>query len=320
MPRYLISVSKTFALALALLSLFGCVAPKTTGPASTNPAVEAERFKQKCLTVQEGVAFRQRLEDISFRLGCGARELTTKRRYSAGFILTRRSFATKEYEPVIAEVFGLGSGPRIIRVTAGSPEDPKKWSQYLKDHELDRSTRFDIARDGEKMTVEVARVDTASCAIKVHQSSDIAAFTINQVIYVTKGLMRFAANDDELAVVISHELAHVIQDQNAAGPTKAQNRIGLGNHASVKEKEAEADYVGLYIMAAAGYDFHAAPNFVRRMATVHPGNIEAKYAQSHPTSPERFVMLEETIKEIDSKKERGLPLVPDPNSRIWKKR
>jgi hypothetical protein len=39
--------------------------------------------------------------------------------------------------------------------------------------------------------------------------------------------------------------------------------------------------------------------------------MEAKYATSHPSTPERFVMLEQTIKDIDGKKSAKISLVPE---------
>jgi hypothetical protein len=42
------------------------------------------------------------------------------------------------------------------------------------------------------------------------------------------------------------------------------------------------------------------------------GNEEAIYSGvTHPTNPERYLALSETIKEIERKKNNGAPLVPD---------
>jgi predicted Zn-dependent protease len=88
-----------------------------------------------------------------------------------------------------------------------------------------------------------------------------------------------------------------------------------GGQAYSKEMEAEADYVGLYILANAGYDIHSGPNLFRRLGVASPKSMEAKYATSHPSTPERFVMLEETIGEIEAKKAAGKTLLPEEQSK-----
>lgn len=72
----------------------------------------------------------------------------------------------------------------------------------------------------------------------------------------------------------------------------------------------EVDYVGLYILARRGAGIRDAPQFLRRMAALHPETIENGHSSTHPASSWRFVAMERTITEIDTKRERGLPLTP----------
>lgn len=88
--------------------------------------------------------------------------------------------------------------------------------------------------------------------------------------------MRFAGDDDELALIISHELAH-----NAMGHVESRTANAL---------------------------LGGAPDFWRRMAIEHPESIELR--KSHPTTPERFVALNATITEIELKVSAGRPLLP----------
>jgi predicted Zn-dependent protease len=73
--------------------------------------------------------------------------------------------------------------------------------------------------------------------------------------------------------------------------------------------EQEADYVGMYFMARAGYDPSGVADFWRRMAAEGESSITQR--TSHPTSPERFLTMERTYGEIAAKKSRGQPLVPN---------
>jgi len=90
-------------------------------------------------------------------------------------------------------------------------------------------------------------------------------------------------------------------------------KIGMAKGGMVYsiDMEKEADYVGLYILALSGYDIEEVPNVFRKLGAAHPKNIEAKYATSHPSTPERFIAMEKTVEEIKEKMEKGLPLLPE---------
>jgi len=76
-----------------------------------------------------------------------------------------------------------------------------------------------------------------------------------------------------------------------------------------QEFEREADYVGAYYAARAGYEIAGAEEFWRKMGLTHPDSI--RFARTHPTAPTRFVQMREVAAEIADKKRRHLPLVPD---------
>ena len=96
----------------------------------------------------------------------------------------------------------------------------------------------------------------------------------------------------------------------------AFSKIAAGAYS--QEFEAEADHVGLYIMALANYDMTDAPNFWRRMAIEHPTGID--YGVSHPTTPKRFLGLENAITIITEQQTAGIDLagqVNIPDLRGW---
>ena len=48
------------------------------------------------------------------------------------------------------------------------------------------------------------------------------------------------------------------------------------------------------------------------MAAAHPGSIKKReYGSTHPSSPERFIALEQAVAEINRKKAMNLPLRPE---------
>ena len=94
----------------------------------------------------------------------------------------------------------------------------------------------------------------------------------------------------------------------------AYNQASISNAAGQafsQEFEAEADYVGLYLMAHTNYSIADAPKFWRRMAAANPGSIKGSMNASHPATPYRMVALERAVTEIEKKRREGLPLLPE---------
>ena len=89
-----------------------------------------------------------------------------------------------------------------------------------------------------------------------------------------------------------------------------QNRILSGFATrTTRPFEAEADYVGLYYMARAGYATQDVEMFWQRLGVQNPKNIMR--AKSHPITPSRLLSIRLTAKEIEAKQQAGEPLVPN---------
>ena len=170
------------------------------------------------------------------------------------------------------------------------------------------------------------------------KDDQLNAFADGKNVYVTSTMLRFATSDDELATVVGYEIAHNAMHHLDARKTNAvlggifgalidiaaaRNGINTGGQyanqfaalgATVfsQDFEREADYVGLYILAAANRPTQSAVNFWRRMAAESPNSI--KFATTHPTTAERFVRLEQWQGEIGRKLATGQPLQPEMKS------
>lgn len=178
-------------------------------------------------------------------------------------------------------------------------------------------------------------LDTVCAFGFVAQKNDaLNAYADGKQIVVTTAMMRFADNDDELAVVVAHEIAHnamrhvdAMQRNSGFGAllgavvdvAAAANGVNTGGDFSnlgaqagasafSQDFEREADYVGMYILARSGRPTTGAADFWRRMAQESPGSI--RYATSHPTTAERFLRLEEAAAEIEAKRGAGEALLP----------
>lgn len=156
-----------------------------------------------------------------------------------------------------------------------------------------------------------------------------------QRVVIYPAMIDYATNDNQLAFVIAHEFAHSImghvasQKNNVAiggllgtlGDALAQSQ-GFNTGGSLGKIgaqqallryspafENEADYIGMYILARAGYRIEDAPGFWRAMSLNAPRAVYS--TTTHPNNPSRTVAMEKTVVEINSKKAAGQPLIPN---------
>ncbi len=176
-----------------------------------------------------------------------------------------------------------------------------------------------------------------ACAIPIRYvtTDNVNAYTDGKKIVIHSAILALAKTDDQLAIVIAHEMAHANlghaqkRELNAfvgqmGGAlvdggfllggiytrgtfTRHFGRAGLMAYSV--EFEREADYVGAYYAARAGYDLNGAAEIWRALGRGHPGAI--RLATDHPTTPARFIQMREVAAEIADKERRHLPLIPE---------
>jgi predicted Zn-dependent protease len=196
-----------------------------------------------------------------------------------------------------------------------------------------------VSRDSIETKTTITPVK--ACDFGVHLAPDDVknAYADGKNVVVYKGMMDFFKTDEEIALVLSHELAHnsmkhidakqknaivggifgLLLDIAAAGAGVNTNGefakagAGIAGNTYSVAFEQEADYVGLYFMKKADYDIQHAADFWRRMAVSNSQAITIK--STHPTTPERFVAIEATVGEIKTKIANGEPLTPELKSK-----
>lgn len=192
-----------------------------------------------------------------------------------------------------------------------------------------------IRRGGDDRTITITPVQGCAIPIAYVTEDDINASTDGHIIQVSSAIADICKTDAQLAAIIGHELAHanlghmkkrqVNMWLAAAGGVAVDGSFALGgiatNGAFMREFaqagslafsvdfEREADYVGAYYMARAGYDVTGAEEVWRAMALKHPANILK--ASTHPISAVRFLQMQKVAREIADKKTRGEALVPN---------
>jgi predicted Zn-dependent protease len=142
----------------------------------------------------------------------------------------------------------------------------------------------------------------------------VHAFSDGEGVWVTRGMVRFIKSDDELASVLSHEIAHALRGhmrnllaQEIIGRALAipASRFGgqasgqvanwlirLANAKFDRDREREADLYGLIWLHRAGFNVDVGKEVFRRMAVEMPESLERGFLSRHPSLPERFLSLD----------------------------
>lgn len=225
---------------------------------------------------------------------------------------------------------GVGLGDTLVRINGWTVPAGKDAIKQMFE-KLDEATKqnpvvhLSLVTTSGPREVDVTAHGICAYDFAILHSDVVNAGSDGEHIVLTTGLMRFAQDDVELATVFGHEMAHNVmghvgKEKSAklwtgllGALTGGVSLLFTGTHpeGDPAELESEADYVGLYLIARAGYSADSAANIWRRVALEHPGSASAKLATDHPSTPERFVFLEKTAAEIDGKISRGAPLVPE---------
>jgi predicted Zn-dependent protease len=164
-------------------------------------------------------------------------------------------------------------------------------------------------------------------------TNEINAFAVpGGFIYVTRGMLNFVHNDDELAGVIGHEIAHVArrhggQRLEAFAVAEAGIKILVDREPRLediyeteegkfatqmtavllfggwsRQHEFEADEYGTIYMARAGYSSRAVINLFQRMDDTFSGRGDdtlSRLLSTHPPFPDRIQRVETVIIELD---------------------
>jgi predicted Zn-dependent protease len=162
----------------------------------------------------------------------------------------------------------------------------------------------------------------------IEDDSTVNAFCLpgGKVAFYT-GILKLAGTDDELATVMSHEIAHATARHGGERMTQmlmvqlggialsqalknnreqtiemAQVAYGVGASLTYvlpysRKQESEADHIGLIYMAKAGYDPRAAVTFWKKMQEYHAGSEPPEWLSTHPSSQTRIDDLEKLLPE-----------------------
>ncbi len=160
------------------------------------------------------------------------------------------------------------------------------------------------------------------------QSKEVNAWCMpGGKVVVYEGLLPVARDEQGLAVVMGHEIAHAVAHHGSERMSQSLlvQMGGMALGAALREKpqqtqalwmsaygvganlgallpysrlhESEADRLGLIFMAMAGYDPRSAVDFWKRMAAGKKGAAPPQFLSTHPSDETRIRQIEEHMPE-----------------------
>jgi predicted Zn-dependent protease len=160
--------------------------------------------------------------------------------------------------------------------------------------------------------------------VNVQTSEDVNAYCMpgGKIMVYTGLIDTVRPTDDELAAVIGHEIAHALREHSRERLSRAyaeqmvlagvavatgaeSTTMQLASQISAvtftlphsREQEAEADRIGLELMARAGYDPNAAVTLWQKMSKASSGG-PPEFLSTHPSGESRIRDLEKNVPRV----------------------
>ncbi|MEY2503530.1 MAG: hypothetical protein QOI07_3867 [Verrucomicrobiota bacterium] len=272
-----------------------------------------------------------RVGAVAYRLAVAGRALCPEVIPQTGLLFHHLGEYLPRDRPLMVTRYGLDRGPGVLAVVAGSPADraglvagdvllgvngipfpspvaiaaerdskrmramAEASEAQLEDALAHGPAALRVLRDGRELTLSLGSVPGCEARVRLARSSQVNAFHTGRKVVMTTAMLAFVASDDELAVVLGHEMSHSILHHPVMSEGEgilAGFGIGAG---AIWQREAQADRFGLRLMAAAGFDLGAVIPFWRRYLMKYDG---PQLFRSHPSLEARTKMAEQEIAAI----------------------
>lgn len=176
--------------------------------------------------------------------------------------------------------------------------------------------RLTVRRDGVEREVTVWPVTACAYPTQVEVTGSFRSRTDGRHIFISDAMANLAENEDQLAFVLAHELAHAVLEHRSQ-PDVTGVRGGLNWAISMRRglslsSEADADRMGLFLVARAGFDAYRAVDFLSRWEAVDEGarGPQINTGGIYESAAGRRRALRSVLEDIAARKAAGRALIP----------
>jgi hypothetical protein len=171
---------------------------------------------------------------------------------------------------------------------------------------IGKPLRLTVLRDGKRLPISITPVTGCRSRFEILLGSGLDASADGAIVQLGERFFE-GYTDEEIAVVVAHELSHNILRHRARLDAAKINRgllAELGrNGRLIRETEDQADLLGIYLLANAGYDPMSASKFWRSK-----GDGGLFRSRTHASSKARAEALEAAARDIAATLTR--PIIP----------
>ncbi len=229
---------KNKLLLLVVILLVSCVSPQSRRPdISANESAE-EAKKQKEFVIEKYIQDSAKITNIAAKIRlAGTNICESQTSLMLGLKYWNIHDFLPEDENIARNKYQLGAGLKVLNVASESPAEKagfKVGDELLAINDLiiagGKNAKKDFAkqldefkktlkpltikvwREGEEKLLSVTPVKACKSDIELIFDNSVNAYADGTNIYIAKGMMNFVQNEEEIALVISHELAHNVMN------------------------------------------------------------------------------------------------------------
>lgn len=271
-----------------------------------------------------------RVAAIGYRLALAGRPLCPNAYPLTGIVFHHLAEYLPADRPLMIQRYGLDRGPGLLTVLGGSPAAEAglragdvllavngrpfpspaaevaaggKWRALAEtgEHQLEEAlqsgpARLTVLRQGREFETSLRSIPGCFGRVRLARNPQVNAFSNGHDAIVTTAMLDYVHSDDELALIIGHELGHFILGHP---PMETGDKLlasfGIRADTFWKREEA-ADRMAIRLMAAAGYDLDTIIPFWRRFLGEY--DKDPQIFRYHPSLEARERIAREEIAAI----------------------
>jgi membrane-associated protease RseP (regulator of RpoE activity) len=353
---------RTAALGVAVATLLSACAtqgpmapgqPQPQGPGMPAAPQVTPEMTAAAETLTRMATLQDRLYKVAAPLLIDNAELCTRHaRNLLGFTAKNRHTYPGSYNEAAHMVLGMGERLQVTNVLVGSgaakaglrqgdelvaaggkplPTGPNALSQAgaVFGPIVTRQATLPLTVERDGRTRELTIPVTRACAfgIELGNADNVNAYADGQRIMVTRGMMGFTQNDQELAYVLAHTMAHnmlghaanqrnaatigsIIENLTRVSPDTSMLIGSGGIKAMPPALDASAERLAIYLLARADYRIENVDEFWKRFAATYPATVLNGHGANHPSLAQRLAAIDKAVAEVKAKKAANKPLTP----------